>query len=379
MSARFQEAIRSREANTRGNLCEASRVKAQPPVKVPSHVPSLPALTKSEIASYFLVGLGLFLVLHLHLLAALLGGLAVYELVHIVAGRLTLLRKNGTGGGNWRKVLAVTILASLVVAALTLFVFAILAFFRSDQGNLSALLAKMADVLDGSRDRLPLWLSSQIPENADELKSASVAWLREHADELQTFGADLGRSFLHALIGMIIGAMVSLEEVRSSHHRAPLAEALTERAGRLGDSFRRIVFAQARISALNTFLTGLYLAVALPLFGIRIPFVKTLIAITFVAGLLPVVGNLISNTFIVIVSLSHSLGAAVGALGFLFVIHKLEYFVNARIVGTEIKARAWELLLAMLAMEAAFGISGVIAAPIYYAFLKAELAERKLI
>ena len=61
------------------------------------------------------------------------------------------------------------------------------------------------------------------------------------------------------------------------------------------------------------------------------------------------------------------------------VIHKLEYFMNARIVGTEIRARAWELLLAMLVMEAAFGIPGLIAAPIYYAYLKDELAGRGLI
>jgi predicted PurR-regulated permease PerM len=55
------------------------------------------------------------------------------------------------------------------------------------------------------------------------------------------------------------------------------------------------------------------------------------------------------------------------------VIHKLEYFLNARIVGSQIQAKAWELLLAMLVMEAAFGIAGVAAAPIYYAYLKDEL------
>jgi predicted PurR-regulated permease PerM len=104
-----------------------------------------------------------------------------------------------------------------------------------------------------------------------------------------------------------------------------------------------------------------------------------MIAITFVAGLLPVVGNLISNTVIVIVSLSHSLYAALGSLAFLVLIHKLEYFVNARIVGTQIRARAWELLVAMLTMEAAFGIPGLVAAPIYYAYLKDELKSRGLI
>ena len=45
----------------------------------------------------------------------------------------------------------------------------------------------------------------------------------------------------------------------------------------------------------------------------------------------------------------------------------------------EIRARAWELLLAMLVMEAAFGIPGVIAAPIYYAYIKYELSARGLI
>jgi predicted PurR-regulated permease PerM len=55
------------------------------------------------------------------------------------------------------------------------------------------------------------------------------------------------------------------------------------------------------------------------------------------------------------------------------VIHKLEYFLNARLVGTQIEARAWELLLAMLLMEAMFGIAGLIAAPIYYAYVKDEL------
>ena len=134
-----------------------------------------------------------------------------------------------------------------------------------------------------------------------------------------------------------------------------------------------------RISALNTSLTAIYLAIVLPLCGVHLPLIKTMIAVTFIAGLLPVIGNLISNTVIVIVSLSHSLYAALGSLGFLVLIHKLEYFVNARIVGTQIRARAWELLIAMLAMEAAFGIAGVVAAPIYYAYLKDELKSRGLI
>jgi predicted PurR-regulated permease PerM len=48
-------------------------------------------------------------------------------------------------------------------------------------------------------------------------------------------------------------------------------------------------------------------------------------------------------------------------------------------MGAHINAKAWELLVAMVAMEAAFGLAGVVAAPIFYAYLKNELAAKGLI
>jgi predicted PurR-regulated permease PerM len=60
-------------------------------------------------------------------------------------------------------------------------------------------------------------------------------------------------------------------------------------------------------------------------------------------------------------------------------IHKLEYFLNAEIVGNRIQAKSWELLLAMLVFEAAFGLEGLVAAPIYYAYIKTELRGLGLI
>jgi predicted PurR-regulated permease PerM len=65
-----------------------------------------------------------------------------------------------------------------------------------------------------------------------------------------------------------------------------------------------------------------------------------------------------------------------GSLAYLIVIHKLEYFLNVRIIGGQIHARAFEMLIAMLVMESAFGIAGLIAAPIYYAYLKNELTAK---
>jgi predicted PurR-regulated permease PerM len=192
-------------------------------------------------------------------------------------------------------------------------------------------------------------------------------------------GGELGHTLVHIIIGMVIGGMVSLREALPAGESGPLAREIGERAARLGEAFRRVVFAQMRISALNTFFTAFYLLAVLPLFDVHLPYAKTLVAVTLIAGLLPVVGNLISNTVIVIVSLSVSLTLALVSLGFLIVIHKLEYFLNARIVGSSIHAAAWELLVAMLVMEAAFGLPGLVAAPVYYAYLKDELAARGLV
>jgi predicted PurR-regulated permease PerM len=54
-------------------------------------------------------------------------------------------------------------------------------------------------------------------------------------------------------------------------------------------------------------------------------------------------------------------------------------FRSARIVGCQIDSRAWELLIAMMTLEAAFGLGGLIAAPVYYAYLKRELVDAGLV
>ena len=59
--------------------------------------------------------------------------------------------------------------------------------------------------------------------------------------------------------------------------------------------------------------------------------------------------------------------------------HKLEYFVNARIIGQRINAAAWEMLLAMLVLDHLFGLAGLVIAPVLYAYLKAELKQAGLV
>lgn len=326
-----------------------------------------------NIATWILSGVALIFILAAHLLPALLAALLVHELIHLVADRIQIKQDARP------KLVAVALLAMLIISILIAAIAGIVVFLHSDTGNLSALFQKMAEILEGSKAVLPEWLIEYIPANVADLQLVAVTWLREHAAEAKNFGMGALVTGAHILIGMILGMLVSLYDVQSGTTLRPLSAALTVRCVKFANAFRCVVFAQVRIAAINAFLTWLYLGVALPLVDIHLPLVKTMVALTFMLGLLPVVGNLISNTIILIVSLSFSLKAAMVSLIFLVVIHKLEYFLNARIIGSQIKASTWEMLLAMLAMESVFGLSGVIAAPIYYAYLKDELTSQKLI
>ncbi len=330
--------------------------------------------TPAEVASYLLTMLVLWIVLHYHLLAALFSGLLVYALVHLLAP--IPARKFSSAGA---RLIAVGALATLTVSLLTLAIWGCIVYFRSDAGSIGNLLQKMADIIEASRSQLPPWLLVYLPDNVHALRDMLTNWLRQHAGAARLLGQEAGRTVAHVLIGMIIGAMVALHDSVDGHTSRHLAVALRERAARLAASFQQIVFAQVRIAAINAALTAIYIFLILPAAGIQLPLAKSIVAITFFAGMLPVVGNLISNTVLVIAALSHSLHTAVASLLFMVVLHKLEYFLNARIIGAHINARTWELLIAMLVMEAIFGIPGVIAAPVFYAYLKQELMERQLV
>ncbi|MEC5216198.1 putative PurR-regulated permease PerM [Actimicrobium sp. GrIS 1.19] len=325
------------------------------------------------IASYLIAAVGLMVVLLKGLVAALLSGLLVYSLVHL----MTPLLGRRLSSERARMV-AVACIGLLTVSLLCVATWFVVNFLQSDAGSLQVLFQKMADIIDQSRDQIPVWLISNLPEGAQALREMVTAWLHAHAIEAKLLGQETGRTLVHILIGMIIGAMAALYDSTPQIY-LPLAAALRARMINLSNAFQSIVFAQVRIAAINAILISIYLLIVLPLAGVHLPLSKTLIALTFFAGLIPVAGNLMSNAVLVILGLSHSLDIAVVSLIFMVVVHKLEYFLNAKIIGRHINARAWELLVAILVMEASFGLAGIIAAPVLYAYLKKELHEQRLV
>jgi predicted PurR-regulated permease PerM len=327
-----------------------------------------------RLSSYVLAGLALVGVLALHLLVPLLVGLLVYQLVVSI----TPLAQRWFST-KLSKMAVVVLFAAVVIAAIAGGVFGLISFFRSDVENLPRLLAKVSDILDRVRDGIPAFMAAYLPDDIADLQQKALEWLRAHVAELQMMGTHTLVTFAETLIAMVIGVVLSLREVDPHATPGPLARALTARAERFAQAFRNVAMSQLTISLLNTSFTAIYLVIGLHLFGVHLPLTKTMIAITFIVGLLPIIGNLTSNSIVVIVSLAHSPTVAAASLVFLVVIHKLEYFLGARIVGTRIKSQIWELLIAMMVMEAIFGVPGLVAAPIWYAYLKSELLDAGLI
>ncbi|MES2069392.1 MAG: AI-2E family transporter [Pseudomonadota bacterium] len=329
----------------------------------------LPAL-----ASYILALLALFTVLKAGLLVALFSGLLVYSLIHLLA---PLIEKKCNSYQS--RVITVVFLSVVIISALTVGVWSAFVYLRTDAGNLHSLLQKLADIIEASRHQMPEWVHANLPDDVDDLRELMTNWLREHAGEAKLLGQEAGHMIVHLLLGMIIGSMVALQDATMPANYRSFALALHQRIEKLAQMFQKIVFAQVQISLINTAFTAIYLLAVLPLAGVQLPLTKSMIAITFLAGLIPVAGNIISNAVIVTVGLSHSLHVALASLVFMIVIHKLEYFLNAKIIGAHINARAWELLTAILVMESLFGIPGVIAAPVFYAYIKRELSDRELV
>jgi len=99
------------------------------------------------------------------------------------------------------------------------------------------------------------------------------------------------------------------------------------------------------------------------------------VGLTFLCGLLPIVGNLISNAIIVGIAFTMSPRLAIVALIFLVAVHKLEYFLNSKIIGDLIKNPVWLTLLALIIGERFMGIPGMILAPVVLNYIKVEASK----
>ena len=335
-------------------------------------------MDKTEKFSFgaFLAALGGVLavwlpVLLLHLTVVLFSALITYAAARAAASWLSRRRPDMPRAALWGLLLVLVLMATAA---------GLLGFWlehRADGLAIGSLSEKAAAVLEQLHTTLPAGAAEYVPASVANLKESSVHVLKSHALALQTAGAHTLRAIGYVLAGVIIGGIAVLQVPAQPPAGArPLAQILRGGFDELLRSFTDVFFAQIRIAAINTALTSVYLLVVLPLMGRPLPMTDSLVLLTFLAGLIPVVGNLVSNSFIVVLSLGDSMGITLLSLAWLIGIHKLEYFLNAHIIGHKIKAAAWELLIAMLVMEAAFGLAGLVSAPVIYAQIKRVMGDK---
>jgi len=310
-------------------------------------------LTKSVAASYGVVAAALFITAWLHL-----GTLFVTVLFSLFALKQFFFLK--------RKWLAVTLFTILVVASLYGFGFFVHKAVKDLPKIIGDVIPRLVVFADDHNVDLPF-------SDMDELKETAPRMVKDSLGYLASFAKLATKESLMLLAGIVIsiGIFVNGEsgekgENLFSHYGA----VIRSRFSSFFHSFETVMGAQMFISLINTVATAIFvLSTDLRNYG------GIVIPLTFMCGLLPIVGNLLSNTLIVGIAFwvsPQSPKLALGALVFLVVIHKMEYLLNSRIIGGRIRQPMWLTLIAMILGEFIMGIPGVILAPVILNYIKVE-------
>jgi predicted PurR-regulated permease PerM len=220
-----------------------------------------------------------------------------------------------------------------------------------------------------------------------DLESLKAFALDTAKDQIQYFGnfANLAKGATRQVVFLIVGIVVAVSLFfnsqfdldRASHPirnnlYSLTGEEIAKRFQLFFRSFTTVMGAQIVVSAINTVLTLIFVV------AVSLPHALVVVGVTFLCGLLPLIGNLISNTIIVCVSFTVSPKMALVALIFLIVIHKLEYFLNSKIIGNRIRNPIWLTLIALILGERLMGIPGMILAPVLLHYLKQETLKIKV-
>ena len=241
-----------------------------------------------------------------------------------------------------------------------------------------------------------------LPSIADSTIPAVVGFAEKHAielpfsdyeslktvalDEARDGLAGIGRyvraasfQFVLLVVGLVVAGSLFLNRGREGHDAGEtsaennfygtLVRQTTSHFKSFYASFKKMIGAQILISTINTILTAAFLL------WNGYPFVLVLIVLTFFCGLLPIIGNLMSNTLIVGVAFTISPKLALVALAFLILIHKLEYFLNSKIIGHRIKMPMWLTLVGLVVGEKLMGIPGMILAPAILHYVRTEASR----
>lgn len=274
--------------------------------------------------------------------------------------------------------------ATLIIGMLLVFILIVGGAYGTDvvksgAGLYASLKGNMAPHMLSIKAMLPSGVANLIPSNEDYLNKWGESILQSQTGTVISAGATLMEGFMTAIIGIIIGLVLANTELPPTSKRTELSSEVFKRAHTFFGIFKQVVLAQFWIAIINTSLTAILLLIILPIFGKHVPYSAVLILFTFAVGLLPIVGSLACNIVITLAGLSQGLPVAVACLLWLMAVHKLEYVVNAKILGSKTSIATWELLTVLFVSHAILGVPGLVLGPLCYAYIKQELKGINLI
>lgn len=316
-------------------------------------------LTAEKRLSYALVPLALVAAAHWHLGAALIAGLfAGFILRQGERG----LRDAGAPPlpARWAALALFVLLAGLIVTILV-------AFARIGLSRLPVLLDRVLPRVNDLAARLG---AESTLTSVEDLRGLILETAKDNVRSITAASGLLTRGFFQIVAAV---AVVVLRFLAAPPPRPPrgggvgLIRECEERGTLFAASFELVMGAQVVIAAINAGVTAVFL------FAAGIPFRSLLILATFLFGMIPIAGNIASNALIVAAALARSDRLALLALAFLIAIHKVEYFLNGRIVGARTEIPMWATLAGLLIGEAVMGATGVILAPTLIHYAREEL------
>ena len=322
-------------------------------------------LNKEKFFAYFLALGCVFGVLFFHIVPALIAGFLGF----ILNKNLTLKIKE-----KFPKIKLDEKLTGIVIGILSFLIFALITFglIKILSGeDITELVTTISETLNNSRHLFPKEIVSNIPESIFELKKLLVENIKNNLSSIAIVSKTVLNLLLQITVGWLIGILASCHNKKDN---LPIfAETWYLIWKNLLEAFRFVVFAQVKVASFNSLIIAIFLFIVCPILDWNIPYPKTLVILTFVCGLLPIIGNLISNSISFLLALTTSLPAALTVLGLLMLIHKGEYLIISKSLGSNIDSGIWELLIVLFAGEILFGFGGMVFAPILYAYCKKEL------
>lgn len=318
-----------------------------------------PSLSWARKTSYVLAVLALYAVSHYGLGHALIAGMFSYMMLD--EGQKAL---RGAGASEttarWAA-LAIFLVTGLLLA------FIFVTFIRLGVERIPLLFDRAIPRLDELTRRFGL----DLPDNVQELRVLILTELKQNARAVESASGLLTRGFFQIVTAVVVAILRYLAAPKPRDERRGLDVELVRecraRGERFAASFERVMSAQVMIAAINGLIAAVFLV------GFQIPFRTMLTLTAFVCGMIPIAGNLISNTLIVAAALTRSDHLALLALVFLVVVHKGGYFLTGKIVGARTETPTWAILLGLLVGEATMGVTGVILAPTLIHYAREEL------